>query len=83
MQVYKARLDDVRDVAVKLLNPGTADADLTLQKFVREVNIMRACCDRNIVSLLGAWARHVSRAPSCSAHASKLCSICPHALLYR
>lgn len=55
-QVYKARLDEVKDVAVKFLLP----CDLHLiQQFAAEVDLCRACRDENLVTFTGAWFQQV------------------------
>ena len=60
IQVYKATLDGVSDVAVKFLKPEAADQASSIEKFVAEIDVLRACRDTHVVGFLGAWAHNVS-----------------------
>ena len=60
MKVYRAKLDGVTDVAVKVLKPDAASKASVLQNFVAEVDILRACRHPHIVNFVGAWADEVS-----------------------
>ena len=58
--VYKARLDKIQDVAVKVLNSQAADRDSnSMTKFVSEIEILKACRHANIVQFVGAFASEV------------------------
>ena len=70
VQVYKAVLDDVREVAVKYLNLDDCGSQASKQQrqqqyrqqFAAEVDIMNACRGhRNICSFIGAWLGEVGR----------------------
>ena len=54
MQVYKGRLDEVKDVAVKFFDRAQID-EHAQQRFTAEVSLLRAMRDANIVSCMGAW----------------------------
>ncbi|KAK9796338.1 hypothetical protein WJX73_009316 [Symbiochloris irregularis] len=56
-QVYKARLDDTTEVAIKFLNPAELSGSIAAQrrKFEEEIQIMRMCEHPNIVGFLGCW----------------------------
>ena len=60
--MYRAKLDGINDVAVKILKSdlGAAHQASALQGFLAEIDIMRACRDTHIVGFLGAWANDVS-----------------------
>ena len=60
VQVYKALMDDVKEVATKFLNPVSDAAGLSIKKFAAEVDFLRACRDENIVGFVGAWLQPVS-----------------------
>ena len=59
-QVYKAELDGVSEVALKLLKPETVASDSSSRKFLAEIDVLRACRDQHIVAFLGAWAHKAS-----------------------
>lgn len=56
MQVYKAVLDGVVDVAVKCLKPEMANSASAAKRFDQEINVMRACRNSQIVGFIGYWA---------------------------
>lgn len=61
VQVYKARLDGISNVAVKILKPeGHTNAQLR-ENFRKEISILSACRDPNIVLFLGAFQMPVSQ----------------------
>ena len=63
VQVYKARLDGVHNVAVKFLHSNTTEhKQESLQRFADEVSIIRESRDANVVSFRGAWLSSVSAA---------------------
>ena len=70
-QVYKANLDEVKEVAVKFLNPGVDNDMLSMRTFAAEVDIMRQSRDSNIVGFLGAWLQRV-----CAFHATHNAAKC-------
>ncbi|KAK9812471.1 hypothetical protein WJX73_002627 [Symbiochloris irregularis] len=56
--VYKGVLDGFKPVAIKFLHPATCPATSShTARFMEEVNLLRACKDRNVVELKGAWAQ--------------------------
>lgn len=57
--MFKGKLDEVNDVAIKFLNPDIADKTSSIYQFSREIDIMRACRAVNIVSFMGAWVQQV------------------------
>lgn len=60
-QVFKAKLDACKEVAVKFL----AGRDLpTMKQFATEVDMMRACRNENITSFLGAWLMQARPRPA-------------------
>ena len=59
MQVYKAQLDGVDEVAIKLLKPETAADDSSARQFLAEIDVLRACRNQHVVTFLGAWAQKV------------------------
>ena len=59
-QVYKGELDG-KPVAIKFLHPATCPIDpRNTARFMAEVDLMRACRDRNVVDFIGAWVQQVS-----------------------
>ena len=59
--VFKAVLDDIQPVALKVLNLDSNDGGPSrsqLAKFEEEINVMRACHFQNVVSFLGSWVDH-------------------------
>ena len=57
-------MDDWQLIALKMLilDAGGSPTAAQSQQFESEINIMRACCHRNIVRFLGGWlepVRHV------------------------
>lgn len=58
-QVYKGLMDGVNDVAIKLLKPETKDSAASIEKFIAEIDVLRACRDQHIVGFMGAWANQV------------------------
>ena len=70
MQVFKALQDDVRLVAVKLLNTGgTGNASQT-QMFWREIEQLADCRDSNVLQFYGAAINDV-----CKSLVSKCCPL--------
>lgn len=59
MQVFKARLDDSKDVAVKYLNHEAAASQANVERFMAEINLLQTCRDASIVACLGAYAHKV------------------------
>ena len=57
--MYKAELDGVTEVAIKLLKPETATSDSSARKFLAEIDVLRACRNQHVVAFLGAWAQKV------------------------
>ncbi|KAK9792469.1 hypothetical protein WJX73_010351 [Symbiochloris irregularis] len=56
--VYKGIIDGFKPVAIKFLHPATCPIDAAnTARFMAEVNLMRACRDRNIVNFIGAWVQ--------------------------
>ena len=54
-------LDGVVEVAVKLMRPEISGSESSLQKFVAEIDLLRACRHANIVAFLGAFHQDVSK----------------------
>ena len=68
MQVYAGVLDGFKPVACKFLHPATRPIDFhATVMFMGEVDLLRACRDRNVVEFKGAWVQQVGA--SSSAHA--------------
>lgn len=56
--MYKAILDNVHIVALKVLNlDQSAPSHSQLQTFKDEIKIMRACRFQNVVSFMGSWVQ--------------------------
>lgn len=55
VQVYKAILDDVQIVALKVLHIDSAGTQKAQRQFQEEINVMRACRHDNIVRFLGSY----------------------------
>ncbi|KAK9792045.1 hypothetical protein WJX73_002538 [Symbiochloris irregularis] len=54
--VYKGQLDGFKPVAIKFLHPVTCAVDLkTTDAFMAEVDVLRACRNKNVVDFRGAW----------------------------
>ncbi|KAK9810869.1 hypothetical protein WJX73_003641 [Symbiochloris irregularis] len=49
--VYKGQLDGYKPVAIKFTDPSQTD------RFIKEVDLLRACRDKNIVECKGAWVQ--------------------------
>lgn len=64
LQVYKARLDGISDVAVKFLNSQAQNAKAR-DAFEKEVAILGACRNQNVVMFLGAFQHQVCNLRSC------------------
>ncbi|KAK9787355.1 hypothetical protein WJX73_003664 [Symbiochloris irregularis] len=54
--VYKGIMDGVNEVAIKLLKPETQNSASSIDKFIAEIDVLRACRDQHIVTFNGAWA---------------------------
>ncbi|KAK9812352.1 hypothetical protein WJX73_004586 [Symbiochloris irregularis] len=54
--VYKGVMDGVNDVAIKLMKPETLSSGSSIQKFIAEIDVLRACRDQHIVAFAGAFA---------------------------
>lgn len=78
-QVYKARLDGMSDVAIKIMQPESAHQLDHKRKFYKEIEILRACRDRHVVGFVGAFVDEVSSWLSTS---SQTCRISPPLLLH-
>ena len=63
VQVYKANLDGMNDVAIKLLKPETVGSESSVRKFLAEIDVLRACRDPHIVAFYGGWAQKVRDMP--------------------
>lgn len=62
IQVYKALLDGFKPVAVKFLHPASCAIDESnTAKFTKEIELLRACRDKNVVDFHGAWIQKVQR----------------------
>ena len=71
--VFKATLDDIQTVALKVLNVDTeAPTKNQLQKFQDEINVIRACRFEHIVRFLGSWTEDVSPAHHSAQHLTAL-----------
>ena len=57
--MYKATLDGLEEVAIKLMKPEAANSESSIEKFVDEIDILRACRNAHIVTFIGAWANEV------------------------
>ncbi|KAK9792455.1 hypothetical protein WJX73_002783 [Symbiochloris irregularis] len=55
--VYKGELDRFKPVAIKFLYSGACNAAASHAHFLGEISLLRACKDRNVVELKGAWAQ--------------------------
>ncbi|KAK9790571.1 hypothetical protein WJX73_000459 [Symbiochloris irregularis] len=56
--VYEGVLDGFKPVAVKLLHPASRPINHhTTARFMGEVDLLRACRDRNVVDFKGAWVQ--------------------------
>ncbi|KAK9811928.1 hypothetical protein WJX73_000424 [Symbiochloris irregularis] len=55
-QVYKAVMDGVNEVAIKLLKPETTNTPSAISNFIAEIEILRAARDDHVVAFRGAWA---------------------------
>ena len=72
--MYKAELDGVSEVAVKLLKPETMASESSSRKFLAEIDVLRACRDQHIVAFLGAWAHKASKLHSLAVQQENVCS---------
>lgn len=54
-----AKKDGVTEVAMKILKPEFAAQPSSKQAFLAEINLLHACRDASIVSMLGGWAHAV------------------------
>ncbi|KAK9812013.1 hypothetical protein WJX73_008959 [Symbiochloris irregularis] len=56
--VYEGILDGFKPVAIKFLHPGNRPIHLsTRARFMGEVDLLRACRDKNVVDFKGAWVQ--------------------------
>lgn len=60
VQVWKAMQDEVRTVAVKVLNTSNTGNDRLVQAFWREIERLAECRDMNVLQLYGVSIRGVS-----------------------
>ncbi|KAK9791186.1 hypothetical protein WJX73_002593 [Symbiochloris irregularis] len=83
--VYEGMLDGFKPVAIKFLHPATRPIDThTTLRFMQEVDLLRACRDRNVVDFKGAWVQQdlvymvteLMERDLCKAIAEEQASIC-------
>lgn len=63
MQVYKARLDGVDDVAVRFIDSQPHTRDSVRAEFMTEINLLNACRHAGLVSFIGFWEQDVRYTP--------------------
>ena len=68
MQVFKAVQDDVREVAVKVLNTSTDSDDRQVQGFWNEIERLADCRDAHVLQFYGAAQRGVRPEPHDISH---------------
>ena len=59
LQVYRARLDDREEVALKFLDAESVVSEATMARFLDEIGILQACRHDRIVGFIGAWIDRV------------------------